>query len=213
MPYCIGVTGGIGSGKSRAVALFGELGAGVVDTDEISHEITGTGGSAMPLITAAFGVAAAAADGSLDRAMMRRLVFEKPEARKQLESILHPLIGKTARNRVLQSAEPYVLLVVPLLLETGGYRDLVHRVLVIDCPESLQISRSMQRSNLTEAAVLAIMKAQLPRQQRLAGADDVIQNDSDIAHLRVQVLELHQRYLALAATAADDTLNNPHKPH
>jgi len=206
MPYCIGVTGGIGSGKSRAAALFGELGAGVVDTDEISHEITAAAGSAMPLITATFGAAVAAADGSLDRAMMRRLVFENPDARKQLESILHPRIREAARSRVAQCIAPYALLVVPLLLETGGYRDLVHRILVIDCPESLQISRAMQRSNLTEAAVQAIMQAQLPRQQRLAGADDVIHNGGDIAHLREQVLEQHQRYLALAATAADDTL-------
>ncbi|MBY0271115.1 MAG: dephospho-CoA kinase [Burkholderiales bacterium] len=202
MPYCVGVTGGIGSGKSRAAALFAELGAGVVDTDDISHEITAAGGSAMPEITAAFGAAAMAADGSLDRAVMRRLVFEKPEARKQLETLLHPRIRELARSRVTASSAPYVLLVVPLLLETGGYRDLIRRVLVIDCDESLQISRAMQRSNLSADAVRAIMAAQLPRQQRLAGADDVIHNDGDIARLRGQVAALHQQYLQLAAGAA-----------
>lgn len=198
MPFCVGVTGGIGSGKSRAAALFGELGADVVDTDDISHEITAAGGSAMPAIIKAFGATVAAADGSMDRAAMRRLVFENPDARKQLENILHPQIRERARNRVMASPAPYVLLVVPLLLETGAYRDLIRRVLVIDCDESLQISRAMQRSNLTADAVHAIMAAQLPRQQRLAGADDVIRNDGDIAQLRAQVTDLHQQYLKLA---------------
>jgi dephospho-CoA kinase len=199
MPFCVGVTGGIGSGKSRAAAMFGELGAGVVDTDDISHEITAAGGSAMPAIIAAFGTTAAAADGSLDRAAMRRLAFEKPDARKQLETILHPRIRERARIRVLASTTPYVLLVVPLLLETGAYRDLIRRVLVVDCDESLQISRATQRSNLTAEAVRAIMAAQLPRQQRLAGADDVIRNDGDFEQLQAQVAALHLQYLRLAA--------------
>lgn len=202
MPYCVGLTGGIGSGKSRAAALFGELGAEVVDTDEISHEITGIGGSAMPAIIATFGATAVAADGSLDRAVMRRLVFGNPDARKRLENILHPQIREHTYRRMAQSAAPYVLLVVPLLLETGGYRDLIQRVLVVDCEESLQVSRAMHRSQLTEGAVRAIMDAQLPRQQRLAGADDVIHNDGDITQLREQVAALHQRYLELAASAA-----------
>lgn len=202
MPYCVGLTGGIGSGKSRAAALFGELGAEVVDTDEISHEITGIGGSAMPAIIATFGATAVAADGSLDRAVMRRLVFGNPDARKRLENILHPQIRELAHRRMTRSAAPYVLLVVPLLLETGGYRDLIQRVLVVDCEESLQVSRAMHRSQLTEGAVRAIMGAQLPRQQRLAGADDVIHNDGDITQLREQVAALHQRYLELAASAA-----------
>jgi len=203
--FCVGVTGGIGSGKSRAAALFGELGAGVVDTDDISHEITAAGGSAMPAIIAAFGTAVAAADGSLERAAMRRLAFENPDARKQLETILHPRIRELARNRVMASSAPYVLLVVPLLLETGAYRDLIRRVLVVDCDESLQVSRAMQRSNLTADAVRAIMAAQLPRPQRLAGADDVIRNDGSIAQLRAQTINLHQQYLKLAASTASDS--------
>ena len=202
MPFCVGVTGGIGSGKSRAAALFGKLGADVVDTDDISHEITAAGGSAMPAIVKAFGATVAATDGSMDRAAMRRLVFEKSDARKQLENVLHPQIRERARNRVMASTAPYVLLVVPLLLETGSYRDLIRRVLVIDCDESLQISRAMQRSNLTADAVRAIMAAQLPRRQRLAGADDVICNDGDIAQLRTQVTDLHQQYLKLAANGS-----------
>lgn len=202
MPFCVGITGGIGSGKSCAASMFGELGAGVVDTDAISHEITGIGGSAMPAIIAAFGIDAAAVDGSLDRAAMRRLVFENPQARKQLENILHPQIREHARSRVAQCAGPYVLLVVPLLLETGGYRGLIQRVLVVDCDESLQISRTMQRSRITEAAVRAIMATQLPRQQRLAAADDVIHNDAGMTHLREQVATLHRRYLAMATGVA-----------
>lgn len=199
MAYCVGVTGGIGSGKSSAAALFAELGAGIVDTDDIAHELTGAGGRAMPAITAAFGAGVVAADGSLDRAAMRELVFADPSRRKTLEGILHPLIRNEARDRVTRSPAPYVLLLVPLLLETGGYPDLVRRVLVIDCDESLQVSRTMQRSGLTAEEVRAIMAAQLPRQERLARANDVLRNDSDIAQLRGQVADLHQRYLKLAA--------------
>lgn len=205
MTYCVGVTGGIGSGKSSAAALFAELGAGVIDTDDIAHELTGAGGRAMPAIAAAFGPAATAADGSLDRAAMRELVFADPSRRKTLEGILHPLIRAEARDRVARTPAPYVMLVVPLLLETGGYPDLVQRVLVIDCDESLQVSRTMQRSGLTAAAVSAIMAAQLPRQERLARADDVLRNDGDIADLRRQVAGLHKRYLTLAAGAAAGT--------
>lgn len=193
------MTGGIGSGKSSAATMFGKLGADVVDTDEISHQLTGSGGAAMPAIVAAFGAAVAAADGSLDRPVMRQLVFGNPEARTRLENILHPQIRESARERVAQSTAPYVLLVVPLLLETGAYRDLVRRVLVVDCDESLQISRAMQRSQLTEASVRATMAAQLPRRERLAGADDVIHNDGGLAELHEQVSALHSRYLQLAA--------------
>lgn len=202
MTYCVGVTGGIGSGKSSAAALFAELGAAIVDTDDIAHELTGAGGRAMPAIAAAFGPAAMAADGGMDRAAMRELVFADLSRRKVLEGILHPLIRAEACDRVARAPAPYAMLVVPLLLETGGYPDLVQRVLVIDCDESLQISRTMQRSGLTAAAVRAIMAAQLPRQERLARADDVLRNNGDIADLRSQVAGLHQRYLTLAAGAA-----------
>lgn len=199
MVYCVGVTGGIGSGKSSAAALFAERGAGIVDTDDIAHELTRPRGRAMPEIITAFGPGIAAADGSLDRAAMRQRVFSEPAQRKVLEDILHPLIRAEARDRVHRSTAPYVMLVVPLLLETAGYPDLVQRVLVIDCEESLQISRTMQRSALTEEAVRAIMAAQLPRPQRLARADDVLLNNGDLAQLRSEVARLHERYLALAA--------------
>jgi len=201
MTYCIGLTGGIGSGKSSAASLFAEQGVDVIDTDEISRELTGSDGSAMPAIIAAFGSAVVTPDGGLDRPAMRKLVFSDPELRTRLESILHPLIGKEARDQLSRSTSPYVLLVVPLLLETGNYRDLIRRILVVDCEESQQISRVMQRSGLTESAVRDIMAAQLPRRQRLACADDVIRNDGDAAHLRGQVLNLHQQYLKRSAAA------------
>lgn len=203
MPFCVGLTGGIGSGKSRAAALFAEGGAAVVDTDAISHELTRADGAAMPDILTAFGAAVVAADGSLDRAAMRARVFGNPGERQRLEDVLHPLIRERARERVLQSAAPYVLLVVPLLLETGAYRDLVDRVLVVDCPESRQVARTMARSGLTEDAVRAIMAAQLPRAERLTRADDVIRNDDDMAHLQTQVLNLHRQYLRLGSAAPD----------
>lgn len=199
MPYCVGITGGIGSGKSRAAAMFGDMGAGVVDTDEISHQITASGGSAMPEIVAAFGPAAAAADGSLDRAAMRRRIFGDPEARRRLENILHPRIREAARGQIAESTAPYVLLVVPLLLETGAYRDIIRRILVVDCDEALQVSRTIARSRLDEASVRAIMAAQISRSERLARADDIIRNDGGVDELRRQVAALHGKYLELAA--------------
>jgi len=171
--------------------------------------MTRPGGAAIPGIAAAFGAKAVAADGSLDRAAMRELVFADSARRKVLEGILHPLIRAEARRRVADAKAPYVLLVVPLLLESAGYPDLVERVLVIDCDESLQISRTMQRSGLTETAVRAIMAAQLSRPQRLARADDVLHNDGDLAGLHSQVAALHDRYRNLARMAAARPRNMP----
>lgn len=198
MVYCIGLTGGIGSGKSSASGLFQKLGAGVVDTDQIAHDLTGPGGAAIAEIRGQFGTDYIAADGGLDRAKMRRLVFNDGTAKKKLETLLHPQIRKQALARIAEAREPYVLVVVPLLFETGAYRELVSRVLVVDCPEELQIARTMQRSRLTTDEVRAIMAAQLPRNERLARADDVLHNDDDMDALRHQIGILHDRYLALA---------------
>lgn len=196
--YCIGLTGGIGSGKSSAAGVFHELGAGVVDTDEIARELTAPGGAAIPGIRGQFGADYIAADGSLDRARMRRLVFGDPASKTALEAILHPLIREQSRARIAAARQPYVLVVVPLLLETGAYRELINRVLVVDCSEEQQIARTMQRSRLTADEVRAIMATQLPRRERLARADDVLHNDGDIAAMRRQVEALHDRYLALS---------------
>jgi dephospho-CoA kinase len=199
MPYCVGLTGGIGSGKSSAARLFQALGAGVVDVDDISHALTKPGGAAIADIASAFGQEFIAADGSLDRARMRELVFKDPQAKGRLEAILHPLIGKHARHQVVHAGQPYVLLVVPLLLEKNAYQDMVQRIAVVDCAEQTQIERTMRRSGITESAVRAIMAAQLSRTDRLAQADDILHNDGDENTLRQQVAILHPRYLALAA--------------
>lgn len=202
MAYVIGLTGGIGSGKSVAASRFAELGAAIVDTDAIAHELTGSGGSAVPALRSQFGAEYVTADGGLDRARMRRLVFQEPEARKRLEAILHPLIRAESRARIAAADRPYVVVVVPLLLETGAYRDLTDRVLVVDCAAERQMQRAVQRSGLSEDDVRAIMAAQLPRAERLAQADDVLPNDGSMEDLRRHVNELHSRYLGLARHSA-----------
>ena len=201
MRFCIGLTGGIGCGKSQATGMFAELGADVVDTDAIAHELTAPGGLAMEAIATAFGNDYVRENGSLNRERMRELVFSDPTAKTRLEAIIHPIIRAESRRRVAEGTAPYVVLVVPLLLETGAYRDMVSRVLVVDCDESKQIERTMARSGLNEDAVRRIMAAQLPRAQRLAHADDVLSNDADISSLRSQVEALHERYLELSKKA------------
>jgi dephospho-CoA kinase len=201
MPYCVGLTGGIGSGKSTAASAFEALGAAVVDTDAISHEITAPGGAAMSTIRSQFGPDYVAASGGLDRGRMRGLVFQDAAAKAKLEAILHPMIRETARARARAARAPYVILVVPLLLETGACLELARRVLVVDCSEARQIERATRRSGLSAAEVRAIMAAQLPRAERLARADDVLDNDGGMDALERQVGELHARYLELARNA------------
>ena len=201
MPYCVGLTGGIGCGKSRATQMFEALGASVVDTDEISRALTAPGGRALRALESAFGPDYLSADGGLDRARMRAIVFSDPQAKRQLEAILHPLIRAESRSRIAAASGPYAIVVVPLLFETGAYADLVSRVLVVDCDEEQQIARTMARSGLGEDEVRRIMKAQIARGERLQRADDVLHNDGDIEALRMQVEALHQRYLELAHAA------------
>lgn len=199
--FVVGLTGGIGSGKSAAADAFAALGAHVVDTDAIAHALTAPGGAALPALRAAFGAAAFAPDGALDRAALRRQVFADPAARARLEAILHPMIRAEAEARLRRAASadfPYALLVVPLFIETGAYREHVDRIAVVDCPEEMQIARTMARSGLTRAEVEAIMAAQVARAARRAVADDVIDNTGDLATLRQQVAALHDRYLKAA---------------
>jgi dephospho-CoA kinase len=203
-PFCIGLTGGIGCGKSTAAKIFAELGAAVVDTDEIAHELTGPAGAALAAIRAEFGPDYIAADGALDRARMRQLVFSDAEARQRLEAILHPLIRRESRARIAAARQPYVILVVPLLLETGAYRDLIKRVLVVDCDEAQQIARATRRSGLSAAEVRAIMTAQVAGPARLAAADDVLRNDADLKRLRRDAEALHAKYLALTRQSTCD---------
>jgi dephospho-CoA kinase len=198
MTFCVGLTGGIGCGKSRAADLFAELGVTVVDTDLISRELTGIGGGAVPAIEQAFGSEYVQADGAMNRAAMRNLVFGDPRAKARLEAILHPMIRASARSLVDQAKTPYAILVVPLLIETGAYREVVDRVAVVDCDESRQIERVKARSGLSEDEVKAVMATQIDRKQRLEHADDVLNNDSDLNALRSQVERLHERYLKMA---------------
>jgi len=197
-PFTVGLTGGIGSGKSAVAALFAKLGGRVVDTDEIAHELTRPGGEAIAPIRAAFGEKVIAADGSLDRAAMRALAFGDARERKRLEAILHPLIRAESARRVERAASPYAMLVIPLLVEGGVDRSRTPRVLVVDCPEASQIERVVRRSGLSEAEVRAILASQATREQRLAAADDVIDNSGAPSALEGQVSRLHEKYLTLA---------------
>jgi len=201
MPFCVGLTGGIGSGKSVASDMFAELGAGVVDTDEISRALTAPGGAAIAPIRESFGAEFVAADGGLERARMRSLVFGDANAKRKLEGILHPRIRERMRADVAAARQPYVIAVIPLLFETGAYLDLLQRVLVVDCEESEQARRASARSGLSAQEVRAIMAAQLPRTERLKRADDVLRNDAALPALRKQVARLHAQYLDLARKA------------
>ena len=168
MTFIVGLTGGIGSGKSAAAKLFEELGAAVVDTDAIAHELTAPGGTAIAPIRAAFGDEVVAPNGALDRAAMRRKVFTDAQAKGRLEAILHPMIRAEADRRSAAARAPYVVLVVPLLVESGGYRSRVQRIAVVDCPEAVQVARVMSRSGLSAGEARAIMAAQVGREARLA---------------------------------------------
>ena len=186
----IGLTGGIGSGKSTvAQALVALGGALLVDTDAIARALTLPGGAAMPAIAAAFGPGFVAADGALDRAAMRELAFRDPDAKRRLESILHPMIGdETARQAALAAPGQRVVFDVPLLVESGRWRRQVDRVIVVDCSEATQIERVMRRSGLSEAAVRAILAQQASRTERRAAADAVIHNDGlTLEQLHIEV--------------------------
>ncbi len=199
MGLVVGLTGGIGSGKSAAADEFARLGATVVDTDAIAHELTGPGGAAMPEVKRQFGGAFVDAAGAMDRERMRELVFSDPAQKQRLEALLHPMIRAESARRIASATGPYVLHVVPLLIESPGYRDRVARVLVVDCPEELQITRVRQRSGLPEAEVRRIVASQIQRDKRLVAADDVIDNSGSISAMQQRVRQLHENYLRLAA--------------
>jgi dephospho-CoA kinase len=197
--FSVGLTGGIGSGKSTVADLFAAQGAAVVDTDLIAHQLTAPQGLAMPHIRTIFGEDYLTADGAMDRQKMRAAVFADPAAKARLEAILHPLIRSETECAADKAQGPYLLYVVPLLVESGVWKQRVSRVLVVDCPEDVQIRRVMQRNGFSEEQVRAIMATQAPRALRLAAADDVIVNDgTDASLLQTEVAALHQRYLSLA---------------
>lgn len=197
--FVVGLTGGIGSGKSTVADLFAVHGVALVDTDVIAHRISAPDGLAMPLIAAEFGDAFVAPDGSLDRTRMRSLVFSDEGARKRLEAITHPLIRAETEREQREAQGPYVIIVVPLLVESGSWKNRVNRVLTVDCSVETQIARVMNRNGFTREQVLAIIARQASREARLAAADDVIDNNNaPLELLRTQVGAQHRAYLSLA---------------
>ncbi len=201
IPLIVALTGGIGSGKSSVANMLQEMGASIVDTDEIAHRLTASSAPGAAAIREQFGAHYLLADGALDRARMRELVFADPAAKQKLEAILHPMIRTAVAAAVDAATGPYFVIVVPLLIETGAYRNLADRILVVDCSAEVQIARVMQRSGLAADAVQAIMNSQVGREERLRHADDIVRNEGDLAALRAEVQSLHRRYLALASAA------------
>lgn len=195
----VGLTGGIGCGKSSAAKIFSGLGAAVIDTDVIAHDLTAAGSPALAAIIEAFGSDYRLPDGNLDRAGLRRLVFSDKSAKIRLEAILHPLIRQAVAAQIEQVRAPYVMLAIPLFFETGAYRDLVDRVLVVDCEENQQVARTMLRSGLSAGEVHAIMANQIPRGERLRQANDILHNSAGLEHLERCVEKLHHQYLQLAS--------------
>ena len=196
----VGLTGGIGSGKTAVSDRLAQLGAGIVDTDLIAHQITAPNGVAIPLIQKQFGAEFIDATGALDRAKMRKLVFDDPDARNALEAITHPLIrGETIRQakQLIEDQAPYIVFVVPLLIESGNWLSLLDYLVVVDCPEEVQIERVVQRSKLPRHEVERILKAQATRKERIAHADMVIENQGSLDSLEAEVLSLHQKILQL----------------
>jgi dephospho-CoA kinase len=205
--FVVGLTGGIGSGKSAVSDVFAGLGAAIVDTDEISRSLTSAGGDAIPALREAFGASLVGADGALDRAAMRKLVFSDAAARAKLEAILHPAIRERANRALAEAKAPYAILVVPLLFEAGSYAGRVGRVLVVDCPEALQVERTRSRSGLAEAEVRAVMDTQWPRWRRLQSADDVVWNGGSREQTAAQSEILHVSYCERALASATIAAN------
>jgi dephospho-CoA kinase len=200
--FTVCLTGGIGSGKSTVARLFAARGVEVIDADALAHELTAPGGGAIAAIRAAFGDAFIDPSGALDRGRMRALAFEQPDARARLEAILHPMIRASAERLAAAASSPYVIQMIPLLFESGRGRGRCSRVLVVDCTEEIQVERVMARSQLSRAQVEAIMAAQVSRAERVAGADDVVDNTGPPEALEARVISLHALYLDLAVVTS-----------
>lgn len=202
-PLIVGITGGIGSGKTTVANLFAARGVPLVDTDVVAHQLTGPGGAAMPAIEREFGRAVIEADGRLNRGAMRQLAFDDAQARKRLEAIMHPMIRQATLDGLAAVAHhPYALLVVPLLVESRNWHERCDRVLVVDCPPEVQIERVIRRSHLLREQVESILRAQATREQRLAAADDLVDNGGGPEGLEARVDALHAQYQRLAAERA-----------
>ena len=194
----VGLTGGIGCGKTVVAEAFAARGVPVIDTDVIAHQLTATDGVALPAIRTSLSDAVFLPDGELDRSAVRRVIFSDPAARHKVEAILHPLILQAVQQQLhILPVAPYVLIVVPLLFETASYRKMMDRVLLVDCTEAQQIERVVARNKLDVSEIQAIIAAQADRATRLAGADDVLSNTGDRAFLQRQIAPLHHKYLEL----------------
>lgn len=206
--YSVGLTGGIGSGKSAVAELFAELGAAIVDTDAIAHALTATSGGAIETIRKEFGAEYIGPDGALDRTLMRESVFRDPALKAKLEAILHPRIGAlaTARAEEARARALYVVFVVPLLVESGDWRNRIDRLLVIDCPETTQLARVSTRRGLDPQLVRQIIAQQASRRARIEAADDVLVNDGPLQQLPPRVSRLHRRYCSDAREAGQQRL-------
>lgn len=194
--YLIGLTGGIGAGKTTVTDLFAALGAAIIDTDQIAHALSGPGQPGALAVGARFGPQYLDAQGAINRPALRQLIFSTPAAKQQLEASLHPLIHQAvlAALAALPANIPYAVLAVPLLFETGSYLPLIQRSLLVDAPEDAQIQRVQARSRLGEAEIRAIMAQQMSRQDRQQRADDIVLNDGDLSKLQDQVKNLHKKY-------------------
>lgn len=201
----VGLTGGIGAGKSTAAAFFRDRGVPVVDADQVARDVVAPGTPGLAAVAAAFGPQVLQPDGALDRRRLREVIFADPTQRRRLEAILHPLIRDEIRVRLAQIRAPYCILDVPLLIESASLRALVHRVLVIDVPVEVQVARLMQRDHMTAEQCQAMLAAQASRAQRLEGADDVVDNATDITALQRQLESVHARYLELAGRTGAHT--------
>lgn len=197
MPLIIGLTGGIGSGKSEASKRFAERGIVVVDADIVAREVVEPGSAALDQISAHFGKEILDAGSSLNRSKLREVIFSNPTEKQWLESLLHPIINASIRRQLASASSTYAILTSPLLLETQQFQ-LVDRILVIDTSEQLQIARASRRDKNNEPQIKAIMRTQLSRQERCARATDIIYNYGDIQELDEQIEKLHQLYLELA---------------
>jgi len=202
--YSIGLTGGIGSGKSTVAAMLQQLGAGIVDADILVHELIAPSGAAVEALRQEFGSEAIAADGGLDRVWMRARAFGDADVRHRLEAILHPQVRAAAEQRAmaLSTLVPYIVFVIPLLVESGDWRSRVQRILVVDCVEGAQISRVAARPGMDEATARAILNAQATRESRLAIADDVLYNEAPRADIESRVALLHRHYVEWARDPA-----------
>jgi dephospho-CoA kinase len=200
--FCVGLTGGIGSGKSTVADRFAKLGAAIIDTDVISHQLTGPDGRAMREIIACFGSEITNSTGAMDRAAMRGRVFSDSDARRKLEAILHPMIRAESVLRLQAVTAPYALLVVPLLVENlASYQHLLNRIAVVDCEESQQLARISSRPGISLEQAKSILAVQANQASRLQIADDLIENRGDLVGLDHQIQRLHQKYLTLAAAS------------